>query len=236
MATIVGRVAREESFYQKMATGLAALILFAFGQFALRGYVDYRQAPLIVHIHGAAMASWLVLLVVQSTLAQRSDLALHRRLGWLGLVLVLMIPPLAITTCVAVLRAHAVPPFFTPAFFLMLVTVESLTFAGLVVAAIALRRRTDWHRRLMIGAAIILLEPAFGRLLPMPLMGSWGEWVAMLLQLVAVAIIARHDLGSRGKIHNATLLVGGTVVLVHVFDTLLAMAAPIVALAGSISG
>jgi hypothetical protein len=236
MATIAERITRQESFYQKMAAGLAVLILFAFGQFAARGFVDYRQAPLIVHIHGAAMVAWLGLLVVQSTLAQRMDLALHRRLGWFGLALVLAIPPLAIATCVTMLRAHAFPPFFTPSFFLVLVTVESLAFSSLVVSAIAMRRRTDWHRRLMIGATIILLEPAFGRLLPMPLMGLWGEWVAMVLQLVAVGIVARHDLSVRGKIHGATLVAGGMIVFTHVFDTLAAMAPPVVALAGSIYG
>ena len=234
MATISGRIAREETFYQKMAAGLAAFILFAFAQFAARGFVDYRQVPLIVHFHGAAMTSWLLLLVVQATLAQRMDLATHRRLGWFGLALTLAIPPLAIATCVTVLRAHAFPPFFTASFFLVLVTVESLVFAGLVVAAIAMRRRTDWHRRLMIGAAILLLEPAFGRLLPMPLMGPWGEWVAMMLQLIAVGIVARHDRASQGKVHQATLLVAATVVLVHLFDTLVAMAPPVVAFAGSL--
>jgi len=234
MATISGRIAREETFYQKMAAGLAAFILFAFAQFAARGFVDYRQVPLIVHFHGAAMTSWLLLLVIQATLAQRMDLATHRRLGWFGLALTLAIPPLAIATCVTVLRAHAFPPFFTASFFLVLVTVESLVFAGLVVAAIAMRRRTDWHRRLMIGAAIILLEPAFGRLLPMPLMGPWGEWVAMMLQLIAVGIVARHDRASQGKVHQATLLVAATVVFVHLFDTLVAMAPPVVAFAGSL--
>ena len=234
MATISGRIAREETFYQKMAAGLAAFILFAFAQFAARGFVDYRQVPLIVHFHGAAMTSWLLLLVIQATLAQRMDLATHRRLGWFGLALTLAIPPLAIATCVTVLRAHAFPPFFTASFFLVLVTVESLVFAGLVVAAIAMRRRTDWHRRLMIGAAILLLEPAFGRLLPMPLMGPWGEWVAMMLQLIAVGIVARHDRASQGKVHQATLLVAATVVFVHLFDTLVAMAPPVVAFAGSL--
>jgi len=236
MATIAARVQREEIFYQRMGIGLALLILFAFGQFAARGFVDYRHVPLAVHVHAAAMASWLLLLVVQSTLAQRMDLALHRKIGWVGLVLVLAIPPLAIAACVAMMRAHAVPPFFTPAFFLTLVAVESLTFAGLVIAAIALRRRTQWHRRLMIGATIILLEPAFGRLLPMPLMGGWGEWVAMVLQLVAVGIVARHDLGAHGKLHTATLLVAGAVVFTHLFDTIVGATPAMIGLAGSIAG
>jgi hypothetical protein len=231
MASVAPRIAREESFYQKMAIGLAVFILFSFGQFAARGMVDYRQAPLIVHVHGAVMVSWLGLLVVQSTLAQRMDLATHRRLGWTGLVLALAIPPLAIATCVTMLRAHAIPPFFSPSFFLALVTTESLIFSGMVLAAIGLRRRTDWHRRLMIGASLILLEPALGRTLPMPLLGPWGQWVSLAVQLIPLSLLVRHDLASRGKIHEATLVVGGVLVASHIIFELLAMAPPVVAIA-----
>jgi len=236
MATVTARVSREESFYQKMAVGLALFILFSFLQFAARGLVDYRQVPLVVHFHAVAMVSWLGLLVVQSTLAARLDLAMHRRLGWLGLVLALVIPPLAIATCVAAIRAHLVPPFFTPAIFLSLVTVESLTFAALVVTAIAMRRRTAWHRRFMVGATMILLEPAFGRTLPMPFMGHWGHWVAMALQLVVLGIMARHDLATRGKVHPATMVVAALLVLTHVVHTLLGMTPQVIALAASIAG
>jgi hypothetical protein len=161
---------------------------------------------------------------------------MHRRLGWTGLGLALAIPPLAIATCVTMLRAHAVPPFFTPAFFLSLVAVESITFAGLVVAAIALRRRTDWHRRLMLGSTIILLEPAMGRLLPMPLMGGWGEWVAMAIQLLAAGLLVRHDLVTRGRIHPATWVIGAAIVLTHVLDTVLGMTPPVVAFVATIAG
>src|SRR3546814_19150614 len=45
-----------------------------------------------------------------------------------------------------------------------------------------------WHRRLMIGATIVVLEPALGRLLPIPLMGVWAEPAVTLCQLAAVAI------------------------------------------------
>lgn len=223
MATAAPRIAREENFYQKMAIGLAVFIIFSFAQFAARGMVDYRQAPLIVHVHGTVMMLWLGLLVVQSTLAQRMDLATHRRLGWTGLVLALLIPPLAIATCVTMLRAHAVPPFFTPSFFMALVTTESLLFSGVVLAAIALRRRTDWHRRLMIGSSLLLLEPALGRVLPMPLFGPWGEWIALAVQLVPAGLLVRHDLATRGTLHQATSLVIGVLVLSHVLVPLVAL-------------
>ena len=223
MASIAPRIAREESFYQKMAIGLAVFILFAFVQFEARGMADIRQVPLVVHLHATAMLLWLGLLVIQSTLAQRMDLAMHRRLGWTGLVLALAIPPLAIATCVTALRLHAVPPFFAPSFFMALVTTESLLFSGVVLAAIALRRRTDWHRRLMIGASLILLEPALGRLLPMPLLGPWGEWIALALQLVPAGLLVRHDLATHGTLHQATSLAIGLLVLSHVLVPLVAL-------------
>lgn len=84
MATIAQSVSREERFYQKMALGLAIFIVFGFAQFAARGFVDYGGVPIIFHIHGLVMISWLSVLVVQTTLVARDNLAAHRKLGWLG--------------------------------------------------------------------------------------------------------------------------------------------------------
>lgn len=235
MATLAAPMAREQSFYAKMALGLAIFILFAFGQFAARGFVDVGRVPVIVHVHALAMTAWLAVLVVQATLAGRMDMRWHRRIGWSAMLLVVAIPPLAIGTCVTMLRLGAVPPFFAPAAFLSLVVVESLTFAALVFAAVALRRRTAWHRRLMLGSTLILLEPALGRLLPMPLLGIWGEWLAMLFQLGAAAIIARHDLATRGRMHEATMLAGAAIVFTHVLDTALAAAPPVQAMVAALA-
>jgi len=236
VATKPVRIEREESFFQRMAIGLALFILFGFAQFAARGIVDYRQVPLIVHAHAAAMTTWLGLLVLQSVLAQRMDISMHRALGLASLGLVVAIPPLAIATCVTMLRLHAVPPFFAPAFFLVLVTIESLTFAGLIIAAVLLRKQRDWHMRLIIGAAVILMEPALGRLLPMPLLGAWGEWLAMAVQLAAVAIVARRDIAMHGALHRATLVIGGAVIATHVVDTLLAEVPVVIRITQSIAG
>ena len=118
------------------------------------------------------------------------------------------------------------PPFFGSSYFLALTFTEMLVFAIMVVWAIMLRRQTQWHRRIMIGATIIALEPAFGRLLPMPLLGDWGEWLILVFQLVFVAVLARHDRKIIGHIHPATLASGAIVTAVHAVITGLSLFSP----------
>lgn len=204
MATTAEGAVRAGRFWQRMAIGLAVFIIFGFLQFALRGFVDPVAAPWWVHLHGVAMLAWLGLLVVQPTLETRGNLGLHRRLGWAGAALATLIAVLGVYTGLASLVLHRFPPFFSPPYFLALTFVEAVTFGLVVMAAIRKRRDTERHRRLMIGATIVILEPALGRLLPMPLMIGWSDIPVGLIQLSVVGIIALHDRRTLGHIHPAT--------------------------------
>lgn len=224
------------SFWQKMAIGLSLFIVFAFAQFGLRGFVDYARAPLVMHLHGMAMLAWLALLTTQSLLVGRAGLgsgglALHRTLGWASAVMVPTMVVLASALCLAALRLRMFPPFFTPAYFLALVHVEAAFFALLVFMAVSRRAQGDWHRRLMIGSTVVLMEPALGRVLPMPLIMPWGEWLSMTIQLGVVLLIARHDRRKIGHTHPATMAVAMVVILVHVIVELLAVTPGWIALA-----
>lgn len=222
---------RPEVFWQRMAIGLALFIVFGFLQFALRGFVDPVAAPFWVHLHGVLMLAWLGLLIVQPTLVSQGNFARHRQFGRIGGLLALFITCLGIFTGVASLMLNRFPPFFSPPYFLALTVTESLVFGVMVAWAIRRRRATDWHRRLMIGATIIILEPALGRLLPIPLMGPWAEPAVALCQLVVVAIIASYDQRSRGAVHPATWAVAAIVIATRVSISLLSMAPPVIALA-----
>ena len=114
MATTAAGAVRAERFWQKMAMGLALFIVFGFLQFALRGFVDPAKAPFWVHLHGVAMLAWLALLIAQPTLVSRGNLALHRRLGWVGAGRALFIVGLTIFTGIASLELRRFPPIFTP--------------------------------------------------------------------------------------------------------------------------
>ena len=236
MATTAAGAVRTERFWQKMAIGLAIFIVFGFLQFALRGFVDPIRAPWWVHLHGVAMLSWLALLIAQPTLVLRGNLALHRRLGRIGAGLALFIAGLAIFTGVASLMLHRFPPFFAPPYFLILCIVEAVVFIAMVAWGISLRRTTDWHRRVMIGATVIILEPALGRILPMPLMIGWSDLPVGFCQLVVVGIIGLHDRRALGHVHPATKIVAAIVVAVRATIYFLSMAPPVIALAERLAG
>lgn len=84
-------------------------------------------------------------------------------------------------------------------------TLSLLAFTALVTAAIRLRRRTDWHRRLMFCAMAILTGPGLGRLLPMPLFIPWAWWTVALASLTFPVIAMLVDRRRRGSIHKAWL-------------------------------
>lgn len=236
MATSVEGAARAELFWHRMAIGLSIFIVLGFLQFALRGFVDPVAAPFWVHLHGVAMLAWLALLIIQPTLVSRANLALHRRLGWIGAGLALFITCLGIFTGIASLMLNRFPPFFPPPYFLALTTVESLVFGLMIWAAVRRRHTTAWHRRLMIGATIVILEPALGRILPMPLMIGWSDIPIGLIQLVVVGIIALYDRKTLGRVHPATKAIAAIVIAVRAAIYLLAMTPPVIALAELLAG
>ncbi|MCX7285697.1 MAG: adenylate cyclase [Novosphingobium sp.] len=228
---------RDQRFFARLAMGLAAFIVFAFAQWGLRGFVSPATVPVWVHLHGVAMLSWLGLFVTQNVLANGQDMTLHRKLGWLSLALVIVIAGLGMFTGRMAVELHRVPPFFTNGYFLALTHVEATAFAGMVGAGIAMRRHTQWHRRLMFGAVILIMEPAFGRLVPAPILGPvLTPIIQLALQLGVLAIIAWHDLRQTGAIHPATRMVGTVLMLVSGMIMALSVFPPFVMLADGIAG
>lgn len=236
MATLAKPQVRDQAFWQRMMLGISLFIVFGFTQFAARGFVDPFAAPIHVHAHGLVMLAWLSVAVIQATLVQRENLALHRKLGWAGIALAATIVILGSYTGLRGVELGRQPPFFTPAYFLALTQVGVVAFGGLVAFAVVRRRQTQWHRRLMVSAMIAILEPALGRTLPMPLIMPWGEWLVLAVQLGVFLLLVRHDRRVLGRVHPATLTGIAVVTLTHVTVELLATAPVVVAIAAKISG
>jgi hypothetical protein len=181
------------------------------------------------------MVAWLGVAVAQNILVHKGELQTHRRVGWLAAALVAGIAVMGVTVGFSAVAGQRVPPFFSDPYFLALTIVEPVAFAAVVAWGVSLRRDTQWHRRTMLGANVIILEPALGRLLPMPLMGGMGEWVILALQLLVLTVLARHDRQVLGKTHPATLSMMGIIVLVHLAVFAISIFPPFVALAQAVA-
>lgn len=216
IAESTGGYRSDQSFFVKLSTYLAIFIVFGFVQWAARGMVDFRQVPFWIHLHGLAMVSWLAIFVIQNRSAASGDLDRHRKLGWIAAYLVAAIVGLGCFAGIMALRHHTQPPFFTEAYFLALTQVDAVVFGGLVYAGVTRRNETEHHRRLMTGAVVVIMEPALGRLLPMPFMHGMGEWAIMAIQLGVMGVVALHDRKTLGRVHQATATVAAIIAVSHV--------------------
>ena len=231
---------REHRFFFISACVMAATIVAGFATQWLMGRSSFH-APPHVHVHALLFMGWTAFYVFQTHLITSGARAQHRRMGWIGAVWASLLAPVGIYTTVVMARAGHVPFFFTPRYFLVMNPLGVLAFTGLFWAGILLRRRTEWHRRLIDCGMALLLGPAFGRLLPLPLMIPWaglGVFAALLLFPLA-GVVA--DWRTRGSVHPAWWVGIGTMVTAQALIELLgrsalALAIAQAATAGSVGG
>ncbi|QHD68159.1 hypothetical protein GS397_14630 [Sphingobium yanoikuyae] len=238
MATAIGAVerqARERRIFTGMAALVAVTVVGGFGSFALRGYVDVASVPWWVHVHALSLLAWTLLFLAQALLVAQRRTDLHRQLGWVAAGLACFLIPWGIATSILAVQMGRVPPFFPPGIFLVLGPLDMLAFGSLTLAAILLRQRSDWHKRLILCGTIAMMEPAFGRILPMPLLGPWAGTCATLMQLLYVGIAMRADAGLRGAVHPAyrwgLAVIAGRLLLVELLGRTAIMSGAAAALA-----
>lgn len=193
---------RDDGFFLRGAIAMAVVIVAGFSVQLAMGRSTFASPPL-VHAHAFVFMGWVALYLTQNVLATTGRVDLHRRLGWIGAVWIVPMLALGCLVTVAMIRRGQVPFFFRPLQFLVFDPVSLFAFAGLTAAAIAMRRQTDWHRRLHFCAMSILLGPGFGRLLPMPLLQPWA-WEATLAACMIFPVVGMlSDKRRSGQVHPA---------------------------------
>lgn len=194
----------ERRFYG-VAALVAALVVFAgFARtWYLKGIFGAPELPGLVHLHGVVMTGWIVLFGVQASLVAARRVDLHRRLGAAGAVFAVLVVVTGIATAIEGAR-RGVSPGPPPLVFLAIPLGVILVFGALVAAAIANRRRADWHKRLMLLATISMLTPAIARL-PVEALHAGGIVAFMAAtDLLAIACIA-WDTARNRRLHPAFL-------------------------------
>src|SRR4029079_8714793 len=74
------RAARSK-IYVGLALMIAAIVLVGFSRSFYGTLVTNASHPWIIHVHAAVYVGWLALLIAQTVLAARGDIATHRRVG-----------------------------------------------------------------------------------------------------------------------------------------------------------
>ena len=216
MATIAKqtpeRKVAERRFYSRMALFLVVLVLLGFApSFYLRDVVPAYPRPNpslspFVLLHGGVFTLWMLAIVAQTQLISANRHKVHMTLGTLTVVLgILMIPVMYLTSVWQVERANQ-PPFTDP------LTWTIVPLAGIVPFAVMLwngwskRRDSQWHKRSMLGAAILVVAgPSIGRL-PIAPPTVMGFTILFLLEFLLFIPLILWDRKTIGHLHPATKL------------------------------
>ena len=200
-----------DPFYLVMTVVLMAIVVFGFSH-TVPGDLQVPDFPVLLVVHGAIFGAWVLVALAQPALVMNGSLALHRRLGWVGVALAVAMVVLGASAVVLALWADSVPPFYPHGLFVIRGLIGLVVFAALVGAAVARRRQAGWHKRLMLCASIAVIVPGLERAMPLFLFGA--RWPFVVDGVVDALLLAGPivDWVVRRRIHPAWLWGGGVIV------------------------
>jgi hypothetical protein len=164
----IRRTRTEHRFFFVAGTAAFAIVFVGFARtYYLKTLFSTPALSGLLHLHGFLMTSWFALFFVQVRLVATRRVELHRRLGVVGGALATLI----VITGITVARQGAARDIRTPNLggppplqgmgFVLYVL---LVFAILVGGALLLRRRRDYHKRLMLLSCLNMVGPGLSRL------------------------------------------------------------------------
>jgi len=192
----------DDRFFVRGAIVMALTIVAGFSFQHAMGRSTFMSPPL-VHAHAIVFMGWVAIYLAQNLLIGTGRVDIHRKLGWIALGWLFPMVLLGCLVTLAMLRRGQVPFFFRPLQFLVFDPMTLFFFAGLTIAAVAMRRQTQWHRRLHFCGMSLLTMPAFGRLLPMPLLQPWAWEAAFAASMIFPIAGIVADLRRSGQVHPA---------------------------------
>lgn len=208
-------VVHRSKFFLCLSYVMLAIVLIGFSPtFYLRAIFDVPAIPLYVYVHGAAMTSWYIWFCVQTTAVNSSRVALHRRLGVIGITIAVLV----------LISGVAVALGLAPRLLEKYGDIESdfarivgivwgnlgtlVAFAGFILAAVLNRRKPEVHKRLMYLASIGILLPAIGRIAKFPMIDLPEPLLAFACLLTLLVMLGIFDRINIGRVHQVTLIGG----------------------------
>lgn len=218
---------RENRFFLIYSFLLLAIVVIGFTpSLFLRVAFETPPIPLYLHLHGAILTGWFVILVAQAWLIRTQNPRLHRKLGPFaaGYGFLVVIGGLMATFNVVARElgqgitldmdmAEIDPALGSGISYLTFISgvvwaniVSVSTFAILLCSAIIYRNHADSHKRLILIATVSILGPALARISRLEILGGeQGPFIPLAL-LSLLAAIAVYDLGTLKRVHRASLV------------------------------
>jgi hypothetical protein len=185
------------SFYLAMMSFITVLVLYGFSHTV--GSVVLHPSeppPAMLYVHVAVFGGWLILLLTQTILVWTRNADIHRKLGWFGAGFGVLMVCVGIATTVIMGRWQVQHEGPATSMFIYRPFEDIIFFGTAFGLAIRWRKRPEFHRRLVLLAAISVTPPAISRIPGMPNLSS-VYFCADLLILAAIF----HDLITAKRIH-----------------------------------
>jgi hypothetical protein len=201
-------------FYPAIGIALGLVVLAGFARtLYLRYWFDVPPIDVITLLHGVVFTGWMILFIVQTRLIAANNVRAHMRLGVAGAALAALVVVLGMLTVIASASAPRPRPMgMTSPHFVFVPLFIIVTFASLVTAAVLLRRRAQYHKRLMTLAMIVVLPPAVARLIM--LSGATGHFLLLQTSVTAAFVMCcvAYDWVKYRLLHPV-YVIGGTLLI-----------------------
>jgi hypothetical protein len=190
--------------YVGIVAVMTGIVLIGFWPFYSTLFRGGAGSHWVIHLHAAVFSGWMVLLFTQVTLVFQRRTRLHQRLGRFGILYGLLVLLLGVAVTFAASAQHVAAGRSTldeMAAFLILPLGDMLLFGGFFAAGIALRRRKEVHKRLMVLATIALLFAPAARIA-----GDMGPVAILPIWLLPLGLAMAHDAVTRRRVERVYLL------------------------------
>lgn len=166
----------------------------------------------IIHFHAAVLTGWLVLLIAQAALAATGRIALHMKVGKIGMGYGVIVIVISVATALSQFASRVEAGNFAEAQRRLFAPLtDMMVFPLFLGAACIYRVRPEVHKRLVVVATTILLLAAVSR---MEFLGGRPPPLPLLLMvwMAPIYVAMVYDFVTRRLIHPVYVI--GTLTLV----------------------
>lgn len=209
----------DKYFFPGMALLMLATVFFGFARsYFLAGVFAAPLPNWLIHLHGAAFSSWILLLITQTSLVAANRVDMHRKLGLFGFSLAFVMVILGLLASTDSLRrassGKGPAAGLDPLTLYVIPITDMVIFATLVFFAFRARSNPPAHKRLILVATTGLTIAAVARW-PVGFIRHNPIWVAELCTYGFLLLLLAYDLWSTGKVHRATVWASAFLIFVQ---------------------